>query len=84
MAGQAGRRGAKLLTNAALGASTLGRGHTHPVRPGLFVPTRLMGKPISQALFIGLLGTPESWARDCEREQYQQRRNEAGSGKAYA
>ena len=33
-----------------LGASKLGRDHTHPVRQGSFVPTRLMGKPISQAL----------------------------------
>ena len=50
------------------GASTLGRGHTHPVRQGLFVPTRLMGKPVPQALLIGLLGTPDCGARDCERE----------------
>ena len=45
-----------------LGTSKLGRDHTHPVRQGLLVPTRLMGKPISQALFIRLLGTYETKA----------------------
>jgi hypothetical protein len=49
-------------------ARTLGRGHTHPVRQGLFVPTRLMGKPVAQALFIRLLRTRESGVRDCGRE----------------